>query len=141
MIWNKNSLSEKYLLLVDSGTYYCSWTRADYVKKAVFFLFFFLFLIRFRYVSWYQSRFIVVQMSNTLNEREALDGEIRENNVITQAEFRAFQHETQQTLQAIHATLARLTTGNNQRREDKRVREDYREQIAPARERNPIPRR
>jgi hypothetical protein len=44
-------------------------------------------------------------------------------------------------LQAIQATLARLTTGNNQRREDKRVREDYREHIAPAREHNPIPRR
>ena len=47
LIWNKNSLSEKYLLLVDSGTYYCSWTRADYVKKAVFFLFFFFFLYVF----------------------------------------------------------------------------------------------
>jgi hypothetical protein len=80
-------------------------------------------------------------MSNTLNEREALDGEIPENNVITQAEFRTFQHETQQTLQAIQATLARLTTGNNQRREDERVREDYRERIAPACEHNPIPRR
>jgi len=66
-------------------------------------------------------------MSNTLNEREALDGEIRENNVITQAKSRAFQYETQQTLQAIQATLARLTTGNNQWREDERVHEDYRE--------------
>jgi ribosome-binding protein aMBF1 (putative translation factor) len=78
-------------------------------------------------------------MSNTLNEQKALDGGSRENNVITQAEFRAFQHETQQTLQAIQVTLARLTIGNNQQREDERVREDYRERIAPAREHNPIP--
>ena len=80
-------------------------------------------------------------MSNALNEREALNGEIHENNLITQAEFRTFQHETQQTLQAIQETLARLTTGNNQRREDERVREDPMERIAPAREHNPIPRR
>ncbi|KAG6776110.1 hypothetical protein POTOM_019614 [Populus tomentosa] len=80
-------------------------------------------------------------MSNLLNEREALDGENREKNEITQAEFRAFQHETQQTLQAIQATLAGLTTGNNQQRVDERVRGDYRERIAPAREHNPIPRR
>ena len=80
-------------------------------------------------------------MANTLNEWEALDDGIREDSVITQAEFRTFQRETQQTLQAIQATLARLTTGNNQRREDERVRENYRERINPAREHNPIPRR
>jgi ribosome-binding protein aMBF1 (putative translation factor) len=80
-------------------------------------------------------------MANTLNEREALDGGIHEDDVITQAEFRTFQRETQQTLQAIQATLARLTTGNNQRRKDERVHENYRERIAPAREHNPIPRR
>ena len=98
----------------------------EQIQKGTVILFF---LSSFRYVRWYQSRFIVVQMSNTLNEREALDGEIPENNVITQAEFRTFQHETQQTLQAIQATLARLTTGNNQRREDERVREDYQKQV------------
>jgi len=80
-------------------------------------------------------------MANTLNEWEALDDGIREDSVITQAEFRTFQRETQQTLQAIQATLARLTTGNNQRREDERVRENYKERINPAREHNPIPRR
>ena len=80
-------------------------------------------------------------MSNLLNEREAMDGGSRENNEITQAEFRAFQHETQQALQAIQATLARLTTGDNLQREDERVRENHRERIAPAREHNPILRR
>jgi hypothetical protein len=34
--------------------------------------------------------------------------------LVTGAEFRIFQHETQQTLRDIQATLARLTTGNNQ---------------------------
>ncbi|KAG6742571.1 hypothetical protein POTOM_053443 [Populus tomentosa] len=80
-------------------------------------------------------------MSNALNERETLNGEKQENNIITQAEFRTFQQETQQTLQAIQATLARLTTGNNQRREDERVRDDHRERIVPAREHQPNPRR
>ena len=37
---------------------------------------------------------IFVQMANTLNDREALDGGNREDNVITQAEFRTFQCET-----------------------------------------------
>ena len=98
-------------------------------------------LTNFCYVSWYQSRFIVVQMSNALNERETLNGEKQENNIITQAEFRTFQQETQQTLQAIQATLARLTTGNNQQREEERVRDDHRERIIPAREHHPNPRR
>jgi hypothetical protein len=80
-------------------------------------------------------------MANTLNEREALDGGIREDNVITQTELRTFQSETQQTLQAIQTTLARLMTGNNQRCEDVRDRENYRKMIDPAREHNPIPRR
>ncbi|KAG6747366.1 hypothetical protein POTOM_049769 [Populus tomentosa] len=70
-----------------------------------------------------------------------MDGGNHENNEITQAEFRAFQHETQQALQAIQATLARLTTGNNLQREDERVRENHRERISPAREHNPILRR
>ncbi|KAG6737261.1 hypothetical protein POTOM_058775 [Populus tomentosa] len=80
-------------------------------------------------------------MSNALNERETLNGEKQENNIITPAEFRTFQQETQQTLQAIQATLARLTTGNNQRREDERVRDDHRERIVPVREHHPNPRR
>ncbi|KAG6745118.1 hypothetical protein POTOM_051762 [Populus tomentosa] len=80
-------------------------------------------------------------MSNALNERETLNGEKQENNIITQAEFRTFQQETQQTLQAIQATLARLTTGNNQRREDERVCDDHRERIVPVREHHPNPRR
>jgi hypothetical protein len=37
-------------------------------------------------------------MANTLNEREALDGGNREDNVITREEFRTFQRETQQAL-------------------------------------------
>ncbi|KAF9660895.1 hypothetical protein SADUNF_Sadunf19G0011300 [Salix dunnii] len=65
----------------------------------------------------------------------------REDDVITQAEFRAFQRETQQALQAIQATLARLATGNNQQREEERVHENYRERFHPAREHNPAPRR
>ncbi|XP_073260712.1 uncharacterized protein [Populus alba] len=57
--------------------------------------------------------------------------------MITQTKFRNFQRETQQALQAIQATLARLTTGNNLQHEGKNCRE----RIAPARERHPLPRR
>ena len=89
---NPHSPSETYLLLMDSSIDYRSWIQTNYNKKTVFFF------ISFHYISWYQSRLIVVQMSNLLNEQEALDGGSRENNVITHAEFRAFQHETHQTL-------------------------------------------
>ncbi|KAB5552199.1 hypothetical protein DKX38_009510 [Salix brachista] len=50
-------------------------------------------------------------MANTSNARENPEGRNRENDMINQAEFRAFQQETQQTLLAIQATLAGLTTG------------------------------
>ncbi|XP_073263062.1 uncharacterized protein [Populus alba] len=60
---------------------------------------------------------------------------------VTEQQKDAYKEETQQTLQAIQATLARLTTGNNQRREDERVRDDHRERIVPVREHHPNPRR
>jgi hypothetical protein len=78
-------------------------------------------------------------MANTQNEHEVLDGENHEQGMITQAEFRIFQRETQQALQTSQTTLAKLTIGNNQRREV--VRENYRERIDPVRERHLIPRR
>jgi hypothetical protein len=52
-------------------------------------------------------------MANTRSENEALDDDKHEEGMITQTKFRNFQRETQQALQAIQATLARLTTGNN----------------------------
>jgi len=76
-------------------------------------------------------------MANTRSENEAVDDGKHEEDMITQTEFRNFQRETQQALQAIHATLARLTTGNNLQPEG----ENYKEKIVPARERHPIPRR
>lgn len=62
-------------------------------------------------------------MVDPLNTRE-VPGDDQEDDTITQAEFRTFQQETQQALQAIQATLARLATGNNQRREDERRHDD-----------------
>ena len=53
-------------------------------------------------------------MANLRNESETLGGGDREDNLVTRAEFRIFQHETQQTLRDIQAALARLTAGNNQ---------------------------
>jgi hypothetical protein len=46
--------------------------------------------------------------------------------MITQAEFMIFQQETQQALQAIQMTLARLATGNNLQREGEAGREKQR---------------
>ncbi|KAG6742971.1 hypothetical protein POTOM_053915 [Populus tomentosa] len=63
-------------------------------------------------------------MTNTRNEHEVLDGENHEEGMITQAEFRIFQHETQQALQTSQTTLARLVTGNNQRCEDELAYEE-----------------
>uniref|UniRef100_A0A6N2LY08 CCHC-type domain-containing protein n=1 Tax=Salix viminalis TaxID=40686 RepID=A0A6N2LY08_SALVM len=80
-------------------------------------------------------------MANPPNGQGAMNEGNQGDDVITQVEFRAFQRETQQALQAIQATLARLTTGNNQQREEERIHEDYRERFHPAREHNPIPRR
>jgi hypothetical protein len=51
-------------------------------------------------------------MTNTWNEHEALDGGNREKGVITQVEFRIFQREIQQVLQAIQTTLAKEITRN-----------------------------
>ncbi|KAG6741161.1 hypothetical protein POTOM_056650 [Populus tomentosa] len=76
-------------------------------------------------------------MANTRSENENFDDGKHEESMITQTEFRNFQRETQQALQAIQATLARLTTGNNLQHEG----ENCRERIAPARERHPPPRR
>jgi len=76
-------------------------------------------------------------MANTRNENEVLDDGKHEEGMITQAEFRIFQPETQQALQAIPTTLARLTTGNNLQ-QGEAGRENYRERT---RERHPIPRR
>jgi hypothetical protein len=76
-------------------------------------------------------------MANTRSENENLDDAKHEEGMITQTEFRNFQRETQQALQAIQATLARLTTGNNLQPEGK----NYRERIVPPCERHPIPRR
>lgn len=85
-------------------------------------------------------------MANARNESEVLDGGDREEDVITRAEFRTFQcetqqsqRETQQALREIQATLARLTTGNNRWREDDVGRENFRERTEPVRERHPIP--
>ncbi|KAB5561275.1 hypothetical protein DKX38_006232 [Salix brachista] len=80
-------------------------------------------------------------MANPLNGQEDIDDRIREDNMITQTEFRAFQRETQQTLQAIQAALARLATGNNQWRDDMRAHENHRERFNPVREQQQIPRR
>jgi hypothetical protein len=76
-------------------------------------------------------------MANTRNENEVLDDGKHEEGMITQAEFRIFQPETQQALQAIPTTLARLTTGNNLQ-QGEAGRENYRERTC---ERHPIPRR
>jgi hypothetical protein len=76
-------------------------------------------------------------MANTRNENEALDDGKHEEGMITQAEFRIFQRETHQALQAIQTTLARLTIGNNLQ-QGEAGRENYRERT---RERHPIPRR
>ncbi|KAG6789518.1 hypothetical protein POTOM_005620 [Populus tomentosa] len=76
-------------------------------------------------------------MANTWSENEALYDSKHEEGMITQTEFRNFQRETKQALQAIQATLARLTIGNNLQHEG----ENYRERIALAREHNPLPRR
>ncbi|KAG6738699.1 hypothetical protein POTOM_058321 [Populus tomentosa] len=76
-------------------------------------------------------------MANTRSENENFDDGKHEESMITQTEFRNFQRETQQALQAIQATLSRLTTGNNLQHEG----ENCRERIAPARERHPPPRR
>nr|XP_034929565.1 uncharacterized protein LOC118060451 [Populus alba] len=76
-------------------------------------------------------------MADTRSENENLDDDKHEKGMITQTEFRNFQRETQQALQAIQATFARLTTGNNLQHEG----ENCRERIAPARERHPLPRR
>jgi len=53
-------------------------------------------------------------MANPRNESETLGGGDHEDNLVTGAEFRIFQHETQQTLCDIQAALARLISGNNQ---------------------------
>ncbi|KAB5538012.1 hypothetical protein DKX38_015545 [Salix brachista] len=80
-------------------------------------------------------------MANTSNARENPEGRNRENDVINQAEFRAFQQETQQALLAIQATLAGLTTGNNQRCDVEEGPEGRRGRNNPNREHLPIPRR
>ena len=77
-------------------------------------------------------------MANTRNENEALYDSKQEEGMITQAEFRVFQRETQQALQAIQTTLARMTTRNNLQCEGEAGHENYRERT---RERHPIPRR
>ncbi|KAG6757810.1 hypothetical protein POTOM_038136 [Populus tomentosa] len=77
-------------------------------------------------------------MANTRIENEALDNGKQKEGMITQAEFRVFQQETQQALQAIQTTLARLTTGNNLQQEGEASRENYRERMH---DRHPIPRR
>ncbi|KAF9660901.1 hypothetical protein SADUNF_Sadunf19G0011900 [Salix dunnii] len=92
----------------------------------------------FRYVSWYQS--LYCSMANPREEPEALNGRVQENNIITQVEFRTFQHETQQALQAIQATLARLNTGVNQQREEERIRENHGGRIDRVHGHHPIPR-
>uniref|UniRef100_A0A6N2M7L2 Uncharacterized protein n=1 Tax=Salix viminalis TaxID=40686 RepID=A0A6N2M7L2_SALVM len=79
-------------------------------------------------------------MANPREEPEAINGRVQENNVISQAEFRTFQHETQQALQAIQATLARLNTGVNQQREEERIREYHGGRIDRAHGHHPIPR-
>ena len=56
-------------------------------------------------------------MANTRNENEVLDDGKHKEGMITQAEFMIFQQETQQALQAIQTTLARLATRNNLQRE------------------------
>ena len=56
-------------------------------------------------------------MANTRNKNKAFDDDKHEEGMITQAEFMIFQQETQQALQAIQTTLARLATRNNLQRE------------------------
>jgi hypothetical protein len=53
-------------------------------------------------------------MTNPRNESKTFGSSDREDNLVTGAEFRIFQHETQQTLCDIQAALARMTAGNNQ---------------------------
>jgi hypothetical protein len=77
-------------------------------------------------------------MANTQNKNKALDDSKQEEGMITQAEFRVFQRETQQALQAIQTTLVRLTIRNNLQCEGEAGRENYRERTC---ERHPIPRR
>ncbi|KAG6757971.1 hypothetical protein POTOM_038301 [Populus tomentosa] len=81
-------------------------------------------------------------MANARDESEILGGGEREDNLVTGAEFRNFQHETQQTLREIQAALARLTAGNHQRGNDPPVRHPYRNRTDVQIERYPgMPRR
>jgi hypothetical protein len=81
-------------------------------------------------------------MANARNESEILGGCEREDNLVTGAEFRNFQHETQQALREIQAALARLTTRNHQRGNDPPGRHPYRDRTDDLFERHPgMPRR
>ncbi|CAK9172967.1 unnamed protein product [Ilex paraguariensis] len=66
-----------------------------------------------------------VQMVNAWNESEVLDVGDREEDMVTGAEFRTFQCETQQALREVQETLARLTTGINQRGDGPKCRQPY----------------
>ena len=77
-------------------------------------------------------------MANTRIENEGIDDGKQKEGMITQAEFRVFQQETQQALQAIQMTLARLTTRNNLQHKGEVGCENYRERT---RGHHPIPRR
>lgn len=59
----------------------------------------------FCYISWYQSKLNPGQMANTQIGGKLLDNDDHEEEFTTRTEFRTFQHETQQALQEIQATL------------------------------------
>ncbi|CAK9172974.1 unnamed protein product [Ilex paraguariensis] len=64
-------------------------------------------------------------MANACNESEVLDGSDREEDMVIGAEFKTFQCETQQELREVQETLARLTTGSNQRGDNPMGRQPY----------------
>ena len=66
-------------------------------------------------------------MANLRNESKTLGSGDREDNLVTGAKFRIFQHETQQTLCDIQAAFARLTTRNNQGINNSPSRQHHRE--------------
>jgi len=66
-------------------------------------------------------------MANARNESEILGGGECEDSLVTGAEFRNFQQETQQALREIQVALARLTAGNHQRGNDPPGRHPYRD--------------
>ncbi|CAK9172407.1 unnamed protein product, partial [Ilex paraguariensis] len=76
-------------------------------------------------------------MANAWNESEVLDGSDREEDMVIGVEFKTFQCETHQALREVQETLARLTTGSNQRGDSPMSRQPYSEWAEVFRECHP----